>query len=79
MVDTNQFPELQSYDKDGCFEIVHEGTADQEQGTYEIIFNVDNQRYYCITAAHSMLEALGLFSQHHPHVNYDMVEEHMEL
>lgn len=76
---TDAFPELAKYDSEGYYEIVHAGTADEAQGTYEIIFDINGRRYYCITAAHSLNEALGLFFREHPHITYNIILEHMEV
>lgn len=79
MRDLLRYPELENYSSEKTYEIVHEGTADSSQGTYEIIFWLDGYRYYCFVAAKSMVEALGYFFQAHPHISYEMVEEHMEV
>ena len=48
-------------------------------GRYEIVFEVDDKRYYCFADAINMNEALGLFFVNHPHVSYDMIIDHMEI
>ena len=50
-----------------------------ELGRYEIIFEYDNQRYYCFIDAVNMEEALGIFFKNHSSVTYDNIIEHIEI
>lgn len=77
-------PELNEYyDNDGDLyrdlNREDDGTDIKDIGKYEIIFDVDKQRYYCFVDAINMDEALGIFFVNHPHINYDMIVDHMEV
>ena len=78
------FPELNEYyDNDGDLyrdlNREDDGTDIEEIGRYEIIFDVDKQRYYCFVDAINMNEALGIFYKNHPHITYEMIVDHMEV
>lgn len=73
----NFYPELKEYDEDHCSSIVNLEREEDEQ--FEIIFEVDEERYYCYITAINMDEALGIFFKYHPHVTYEMIVEHMEV
>lgn len=53
--------------------------AKEDMNTYEVIFYVDLIKYSCCIRAYSIEEALGIFFVNNPHINYDMVFEHMEI
>lgn len=77
-------PELNEYyDNDGDLyrdlNREDDGTDIKDIGRYEIIFDVDKQRYYCFVDAINMDEALGIFFRNHPHITYEMVVDHMEV
>lgn len=48
-------------------------------GSYEIVFDVNNERFYCYIVATNIVEALGIFFMIHPHVAYSHIVEHMEV
>ena len=78
------FPELNEYyDNDGdLYRDLNrddDGTDIKDIGRYEIIFDVDKQRYYCFVDAINMDEALGIFFRNHPHITYEVVVDHMEV
>lgn len=84
-----ELEELKEYwDNDGClyrdldrdcscdsFEEEFEGTV----GRYEVIFDYMENRYYCFIDAVSLEAAMFTFFKHHPHITYDMIEDHMEI
>ena len=70
----NSYPELKKYDEEHAAYLARE-----EDGEFEIIFEVDKERYYCYIGASNIDEALGIFFVNHPHVNYDMIVDHMEV
>ena len=51
----------------------------EEIGRYEVTFEYGRCRYYCFIDAVSLEEAMFIFFKNHPHINYDMVIEHMEV
>ena len=53
--------------------------TEPDAGAYEVIFDVEDERYYCFISAVGMDEALGNFFRHHPHVTYAMILDHMEV
>lgn len=74
---TKNFPELSMYNEDFRVNLCRED-ADPCAKLYEVIFEVveSEQRFYCfIDGCGSLLEALGLFFQNHPNVNYNMICE----
>lgn len=54
-------------------------TPAEEYVKYEIIFTYAEERYYCYIDALSLEEAIVIFFQHHPHITYEMIEDHMEV
>ena len=70
----NSYPELKRYDEEHTAYLARE-----EDTEFEIIFEVDKERYYCYIQASNIDEALGIFFVNHPHVNYDMVVDHVEV
>lgn len=48
-------------------------------GTYEIVFDFDNERYYCYIDADTVEEALGRFFMQHDNVTYDNIVDHFEV
>ena len=66
--------ELYRYiDYDGDEELV------ERVGRYEIVFDFDNQRYYCFVDAFSINEALGIFFRNHDTVEYKNIVDHIEI
>ena len=51
----------------------------EEIGRYEVTFEYGRCRYYCFIDAVSLEEAMFIFFKNHPHINYDMVIEHMKV
>lgn len=51
----------------------------KELGSYEIVFEVKGERFYCYIAATNLVEALGWFFVTHPHITYEHIVEHMEV
>lgn len=72
------FTELRSY-KDYKLDVSARPSDPEWLGCYEIIFEVNDERYYCFVDAPNLDEALGRFFVLHPHINYDMVVEHEEV
>ena len=70
----DSYPELKRYDEEHTAYFARE-----EDVEYEIIFEVDKERYYCYIDAPNIDEALGVFFVNHPHITYDMVVDHMEV
>ena len=79
------YPEIKMYyiDADKCFvnlwdkpmlNVVGPGFA-----TYEIVFDIGRDRFYCYIAAGSMDEAIGIFFKAHPHITYEMIVDHVEV
>ena len=56
-----------------------DGTPVDEIGRYEIVFDVQQKRYYCFVDAISMDEALGNFFRNHDTVEYKDIVDHMEI
>jgi hypothetical protein len=66
--------ELYRYiDYDGDEELI------EQVGRYEIVFDFDNQRYYCFVDAFSINEALGIFFRNHDTVEYKNIVDHIEI
>ena len=76
-IEINLYPELEKYDKDHCRFI--SDSEREEDAEYEVIFEVDKQRYYCYIITTNMIEALGIFFVDHPHITYNMVVDHTEV
>ena len=77
-------PELNEYyDNDGDLyrdlNREDDGTDIEDIGRYEIVFYVNNQKYYCFVDAININEALGIFFINHPHITYEMIVDHMEV
>lgn len=64
--------------EDGWFRDLSEN-AEKETGTYQVIFAYADVRYYCHIYAESFEKALVLFFKNHPHITYEMIEDHMEV
>ncbi len=59
---------------------IEESSTENEDAAHEIVFDANEERFYCfVHGASSVLEALGMFMKHHPHITYDMVVEHEEV
>lgn len=71
---TDSYPELKKYDEEHTAYLARE-----EDGEFEIIFEVDKGRYYCYIQASNIDEALGIFYKNHPHITYEMIVDHMEV
>lgn len=76
--------ELEQYwDNDGCLyrelDRENDGTSHEDIGRYEVLLNFAGTRYYCFINAVSMEEAMFLFFKKHPHITYEMIEDHMEI
>lgn len=56
-----------------------DGTSIEEINRYEIVFDFEEQRYYCFIDAISMDETLGIFFVNHDTVTYKDVIDHMEI
>ena len=56
-----------------------DGTPIEEIGRYEIVFDFDEQRYYCFVDAINMEEALRIFFINHIGITYQDVVDHMEI
>lgn len=71
------------WDNDGslCRDLCREkdGASIEEIGNYEIIFEIDKQRYYCFVTAINMNEALGIFFKNHDTVKYENIVDHVEI
>lgn len=76
------YPELDQYvldDDRGLCLWLQEREDSDECGDYLIVFWINDTRYYCYVNANSMAAALGIFFQNHPHITYEMIEDHMEI
>lgn len=71
------YPEVKKYDEDHCYFISN--SERKEDGQFEIIFEADEERYYCYITATNITEALGIFFILHPHITYEMIVDHMEV
>lgn len=56
-----------------------DGTPARNVGRYEIVFDFENQRYYCFVDAINMDEALGIFFRNHETIEYNNIVDHMEI
>ena len=56
-----------------------DGTSIEDIGRYEIVFDFEEQRYYCFVDAINIDEALGIFFKNHDTVKYEHIVEHMEI
>lgn len=56
-----------------------DGISIKKINRYEIVFDFEEQRYYCFIDAISMDEALGIFFVNHDTVTYKDVIDHMEI
>jgi len=75
---TKSYPELAMYDEDHRLDLCRDD-PELDAKTYEIIFKVEYNHYYCyIDGCDSLLEALGFFFKDNPHITYDMIVEHIE-
>ena len=77
--DATRYPELAEYEDHHQY-LPKEESGDGEKwyGCYEIIFDVEGERFYCFVYAKNLAEALGRFFMSHPHITYDKVAEHIE-
>jgi hypothetical protein len=57
----------------------NDGTPLEQIGRYEIVFDIDKDRYYCFIDATNINEALGIFFINHPHITYEMILDQMEV
>lgn len=64
---------------DGPHRYIQPEESREDAGTYEVVFDVEEKRYYCIIQAVSMDEALGIFFRNHDTVRYTDVCDHMEI
>lgn len=84
---TGDYPELSNYNDEhkwdlDLFREANKGddnTPEEDLDDYEVIFEVNDDRYYCYIFAVNMNEALGLFFKAHPHVTYEMIVDHIEV
>lgn len=74
------------WDNDGCLyrDLDRKSDCDSSDedgiiGRYEVIFDYMENRYYCFIDAVSLESAMFTFFKYHPHITYDMIEEHMEI
>lgn len=82
-----ELEELKEYwDNDGCLyrDLDRDSDCDSSDedgiiGRYEVIFDYMENRYYCFIDAVSLEAAMFTFFKYHPHITYDMIEEHMEI
>lgn len=56
-----------------------DGTPTEDIGCYEIVFDFEEQRYYCFIDAINMNEALGIFFVNHDTIMYKNIVDHMEI
>lgn len=56
-----------------------DGTSMENIGEYEVVFDFEEQRYYCFIYAINMNEALGIFFINHDNVTYKHIVDHMEV
>lgn len=76
----SKYPELSMYcSKDHHLDLTRDD-PDPDGSDYEVVFETEDERYYCfLHGTTSILEALGLFFKNHPHITYDMIEDHIEV
>lgn len=81
-----EFAELNKYYKceDGSFQYDLDRTENdnipvKELERYEIVFEINNNKYYCFTDAMNGNEALGNFFVNHPNVRFTDVIEILEV
>lgn len=84
-----ELEELKEYwDNDGCLyrDLDRDSSCDSFEeenevpvGRYEVIFDYMENRYYCFIEAVSLEAAMFTFFKYHPHITYDMIEDHMEI
>ena len=74
---TDRYPELREY-KEHRLEVSARPDDPEWLGCFEIVFEAEEERYYCYIDASSMDEALGRFFALHPHIVYGMIVEHEE-
>lgn len=84
-----ELEELKEYwDNDGCLyrDLDRDCSCDSfgeeievPVGRYEVIFDYMENRYYCFIDAVSLEAAMFTFFKYHPHITYDMIEDHMEI
>ena len=67
------------YEYDNSPDMIDDSFDYHNLGRYQIIFEYDNQRYYCYIDAFNLNEALGLFFKNHNNVTYDNIVEHLEI
>ncbi len=73
------YPELSMYGEDHRLDLCREN-PELDATTYEVIFYVDGDRFYCfIDGCNSLLEALGLFFKDHPNITYNKVIAYKEV
>ena len=72
----SRYPELSAY-RDHHLYLPIDGGKDWLE-CYEIIFEADDERFYCFVDAEDMEKALGRFFMAHPHITYNMVTDHVE-
>lgn len=48
-------------------------------GRYQIVFEYDNQKYYCFIDAPNLHTALGMFFRNHSNLSYDNIIDHLEI
>lgn len=80
-MDITNYPELANYNNEHYYDVPREddGTPAEELCSYEVVFETDENRYYCYLFGINLNEALGQFFRSHPHVTYEMVVDHFEV
>lgn len=56
-----------------------DGTPAEEYKRYKIVFSYAEREYYCFIDALSFEEAIFIFFMEHPHITFNMIEDHMEV
>lgn len=56
-----------------------DGTSSEELSRYEIVFDFEEQRYYCFIDAINVHEAFTNFFVNHDTVTYKHIVDHMEI
>lgn len=56
-----------------------DGTPSEKYKRYKIVFSYAEREYYCFIDALSFEEAIFIFFMEHPHITFNMIEDHMEV
>lgn len=68
-------------DEDGLKRYIRKDECDKtgEEEEFEIVFDIDNERYYCYVEALNINEALGIFFRTHETIAYKDIFDHFDI